>query len=208
MGSLYGSLVGASEANVRQALRIADAMSPCILFCDELDKGLSGVGGQGDSGVSTRLFGTLLTWLAEHESDVFFIGTANDISKLPPEFTRAERLDGVFFLDVPTTSERDLIWLMYRKHFDIPETQSRPDDTSWTGAEIRSCCRLAALLDITLHQAAQHVVPVAVTAAEAMDKLKSWASGRCLDAANPGIYSREGQAVLKPGRRMQRPNNN
>src|ERR1022692_1731041 len=155
MGSLYGSLVGASEANVRQALRIADAMSPCLLFCDELDKGLSGVGGQGDSGVSTRLFGTLLTWLAEHESDVFFIGTANDISKLPPEFTRAERLDGVFFLDVPTTSERDLIWQMYRKLFEIPETQSRPDDTSWTGAEIRSCCRLAALLDITLHQAAQ-----------------------------------------------------
>ena len=208
MGSLYGSLVGASEANVRQALRIADAMSPCILFCDELDKGLSGVGGQGDSGVSTRLFGTLLTWLAEHESDVFFIGTANDISKLPPEFTRAERLDGVFFLDVPTTSERDLIWQIYRKQFDIPDSQSRPDDTSWTGAEVKACCRLAALLDITLHQAAQHVVPVAVTAAEAMDKLKSWASGRCLDSANPGIYSREGQAVLKPGRRMQRPNNN
>ena len=127
---------------------------------------------------------------------------------MPPEFTRAERLDGVFFLDVPTTSERDLIWQMYRKLFEIPETQSRPDDTSWTGAEIRSCCRLAALLDITLHQAAQHVVPVAVTAAEAMDKLKTWASGRCLDAANPGIYSRDGQAVPKAGRRIQRPNNN
>jgi SpoVK/Ycf46/Vps4 family AAA+-type ATPase len=208
MGSLYGSLVGATEANVRQALRIADAMSPCLLFCDELDKGLSGVGGQGDSGVSTRLFGTLLTWLAEHESDVFFIGTANNISMLPPEFTRAERLDGVFFLDVPTTSEKDLIWQMYRKHFEVPESQSRPDDTSWTGAEIRSCCRLSALLDITLHQAALHVVPVAVTAAEAMDKLKTWASGRCLDASNPGIYSREGQASPKPGRRVQRPSNN
>src|SRR5262249_34418535 len=98
IGALYGSLVGATEANVRQALRIADAMAPCILYTDEIEKGLSGVGGQGDSGVSTHLFGTILTWLAEHESDVFFIGTANDISKLPPEFTRAERLDGVFFL--------------------------------------------------------------------------------------------------------------
>src|SRR5262249_35033186 len=112
VGALYGSLVGATEANVRQALRIADAMAPCILYTDELEKGLSGVGGQGDSGVSTRLFGTLLTWLAEHDSDVFFIGTANDISKLPPEFTRAERLDAVFFLDLPGSSEKDAIWAM------------------------------------------------------------------------------------------------
>jgi SpoVK/Ycf46/Vps4 family AAA+-type ATPase len=208
MGSLYGSLVGSTEQNVRQALRIADAMSPCLLFCDELDKGLAGVGGQGDSGVSTRLFGTLLTWLAEHESDVFFIGTANNISMLPPEFTRAERLDGVFFLDVPNVAERDQIWKMYRAEFEIPESQSRPDDTSWTGAEIRSCCRLSALLDITLHQAAQHVVPVAVTAAEAMEKLKTWASGRCLDASNPGIYARDGKPLPKPGRRVQRPSDN
>jgi hypothetical protein len=204
MGALYGSLVGATEANVRQALRIADAMAPCILFTDELDKGLSGVGGQGDSGVSTRLFGTLLTWLAEHESDVFYIGTANDISKLPPEFTRAERLDGVFFLDVPTLAEKDLIWQMYRQLFGIPENQSRPDDASWTGAEIRSCCRLAALLDISLYQAAQHVVPVAVTAAESMEKLRTWASGRCLSASAPGIYSRDGQTPAKPGRRLRR----
>lgn len=123
---------------------------------------------------------------------------------MPPEFTRAERLDGVFFLDIPNVAEKDLIWKMYRQQFGIPETQSRPDDTSWTGAEIRSCCRLAALLDITLHQAAQHVVPVAVTAAESMDKLKAWASGRCLDASNPGIYSRDGQPTIKPSRRIRR----
>lgn len=204
MGALYGSLVGATEANVRQALRVADAMAPCILFTDELEKGLAGVGGQGDSGVSTRLFGTLLTWLAEHESDVFFIGTANDISRLPPEFTRAERLDGVFFLDVPSVAEKDPIWKMYRQQFGIPEQQTRPDDTSWTGAEIRSCCRLAALLDISLFQAAQHVVPVAVTAAESMEKLRAWASGRCLSASYAGIYSRDGQPIAKPSRRLRR----
>ena len=208
MGALYGSLVGATEANVRQALRIADAMAPCVLFTDELDKGLSGVGGQGDSGVSTRLFGTLLTWLADHDSDVFFIGTANDISKLPPEFTRAERLDAVFFLDVPNVAEKDTIWKMYRALFAIPEKYARPDDTSWTGAEVRSCCRLATLLDVTLHQAAEHVVPVAVTAAESMEQLRTWATGRCLSASDPGIYSRDGQKGLKPGRRVQRPGNN
>jgi SpoVK/Ycf46/Vps4 family AAA+-type ATPase len=204
LGALYGSLVGATEANVRQALRIADAMAPSILYTDEIEKGLSGVGGQGDSGVSTRLFGTLLTWLAEHESDVFFIGTANDISKLPPEFTRAERLDAVFFLDLPTSAEKDLIWEMYRGQFGIPKSQAQPDDTDWTGAEIRSCCRLAALLDVPLTQAAHHVVPVATTAAEAVERLRNWATGRCLSASSPGVYRREGGEPVRPSRRVQR----
>src|SRR5262249_8110594 len=109
VGSLMASLVGASEANLRQALRIADAMAPAIIFVDEIEKALSGVGSQGDSGVSSRLFGNLLSWLADHESDVFFIGTSNDISKLPPEFTRAERFDGVFFIDLPNATEKEAI---------------------------------------------------------------------------------------------------
>ncbi|HEV3146959.1 MAG TPA: AAA family ATPase, partial [Gemmataceae bacterium] len=201
LGALYGSLVGATEANVRQALRIADAMSPGILFVDELEKGLAGVGGQGDSGVSTRLFGTILSWLSDHTSDVFFIGTCNDISKLPPEFSRAERLDGVFFLDLPGQSEKDFIWKMYRTQFEIPDRQARPNDSNWTGAEIRSCCRLSALLDVSLQEAAQHVVPVAVTAVDQVENLRTWASGRCLNASAPGIYRRE--EASRPGRRIQ-----
>jgi hypothetical protein len=204
VGALYGSLVGQTETNVRQALRVADAMQPCILYTDEVEKGLSGIGGQGDSGVSTRLFGTLLTWLAEHDTDVFFIATANDISRLPPEFTRAERLDAVFFLDLPKSFEKDLIWAMYREQFAIPDSQARPDDPSWTGAEIRSCCRLAALLDVTLTQAANHVVPVAVTAAESVERLRNWASGRCLSASAPGIYRRDVEPSARPSRRVQR----
>ena len=208
IGSLMGSLVGQSESNLRLALRIADAMSPCILFVDELEKALSGVGSQGDSGVSTRLFGNLLTWLSDHESDVFFVGTSNDISKLPPEFSRAERFDGVFFLDLPNIAEREAIWTLYRSHFRIPENQQRPDDTSWTGAEIRACCRLATLLDVPLTQAARNVVPVAVTAAESVEKLRSWASGRCLCATTAGVYSRNGAPAPKAARRVQRPSDN
>jgi hypothetical protein len=208
IGSLMGSLVGQSEGNFRQAMRIADAMSPCILFCDELEKALSGVGSQGDSGVSTRLFGNLLTWLSDHESDVFFVGTSNDISKLPPEFTRAERFDGVFFLDLPQTSEKDTIWSLYRRHYQIPDEQIRPEDSSWTGAEIRACCRLAALLNQPLTQAAKNIVPVAATAAESVERLRTWASGRCLCANNPGIYSREGVQAPKPARRVTRPSDN
>jgi SpoVK/Ycf46/Vps4 family AAA+-type ATPase len=203
-----GSLVGQSEGNLRQALRIADAMSPCILFCDEMEKALSGVGSQGDSGVSTRLFGNLLTWLSDHESDVFFVGTSNDISKLPPEFTRAERFDGVFFLDLPNVTERNAIWNLYRSHFGIPDGQARPDDSSWTGAEIRSCCRLATLLDVPLTQAARNIVPVAVTASESVDRLRNWASGRCLDATNPGVYSLNGTPAPKASRRVHRPSEN
>lgn len=203
IGSMMGSLVGQSEANLRQALRIADAMSPAILFVDEIEKALAGVGGNGDSGVSTRLFGNLLTWLSDHTSDVFFVGTSNDISKLPPEFTRAERFDGLFFLDLPNTKEKEAIWAMYQGHFNIPQNQARPDDSCWTGAEIRACCRLAALLEVPLTQAARNVVPVAITAAESVERLHTWASGRCLCATNPGIYSRDGQASPKPRRRIK-----
>jgi hypothetical protein len=208
-GALMGSLVGQTEANLRQALRVADAISPCVLFVDELEKALSGVGSTGDSGVSTRMFGTLLTWLSDHESEVFIVATSNDISKLPPEFARAERFDGVFFLDLPTGKDKDAIWELYRQQYGIPESQVRPDDTDWTGAEVKSCCRLAALLGVTLTQAAHHVVPVAVMAAEQVDRLRRWASGRCLSASAPGIYRRDGEPPTRPGRRVQRgPSNN
>jgi SpoVK/Ycf46/Vps4 family AAA+-type ATPase len=206
VGALYGSLVGQTEERVRQALRIVDATSPAILFLDECEKALSG--GQGDSGVSARLFGSLLTYLSDHTSDVFVVMTANDISKLPPEFTRAERFDGVFFLDLPGTAERDRIWPLYLDRYGLDPAQKRPRDDDWTGAEIQSCCRLAALLDVPLSEAATHVVPVAVTAAESVEGLRNWASGRCLDASRGGIYARGNPAAPKAGRRVARPSSN
>ncbi len=209
VGGLLGSLVGQSEQNVRQALRIADAMAPCVLFVDELEKALSGINAQGDSGVSSRLFGTLLTYLNDHESDVYFVGTSNDISRLPPEFARAERFDGVFMIDLPGTKEREAIWRMYLDKFELEFDQKRPTDTDWTGAEIRSCCRLAALLDVPLLEAAQNVVPVAITAGEAVEKLRNWAAGRCLSADKPGVYCRGSAGSSRPGRRISRdPSNN
>ena len=193
VGSLMGSLVGQSEERTRQALRIADAMAPCILFIDEIDKALAGVSnsGQTDSGVSARLFGTLLTWMNDHTSDVMVTATCNDISKLPPEFTRAERFDGVFFVDLPTAEQRRSIWKIYMEAFGLDGSQAIPADENWTGAEIKACCRLAALLDLPLVAAAHNVVPIAVTAAESVEKLRGWASGRCLSADQVGIYRRE-----------------
>lgn len=203
-----GSLVGATEANIRQALRIADAMAPCILFCDELEKGLSGVAssGQCDSGVSARLFGTLLTWMSDHETDVFVVATSNDISKLPPEMSRAERFDGVWFLDLPSVQQRRAIWHIYLEMFGLDPQQAKPVDADWTGAEIKAACRLAALLDVPLVEAARNVVPVARTAVESVERLRAWASGRCLNADAPGgIYQRNGSPEPpKPGRKVRR----
>ena len=209
VGALLGSLVGQSESNVRAALKLADAMAPCVLFADEVEKSLSGASssGQTDSGVTARVFGSLLTWLNDHESDVFFVATCNDASKLPPEFARAERFDGIFFVDLPGPEQRAAIWSIYARHYGLDTKQARPDDTNWTGAEIKSCCRLASLLDVPLSQAAQNVVPVAVTAGDKIEGLRQWASGRCLSADRAGVYSRsEGgsggrvrQVVREPG---------
>lgn len=207
IGTLLGSLVGQSEGNIRQALKIADAMAPSILFVDEVEKALAGVAssGQTDSGVSARLFGTFLTWLNDHESDVFVVATCNDISKLPPEFSRSERFDGIFFLDLPGVQQRRMIWSLYLDRFGLDPKQPRPVDADWTGAEIRSCCRLAALLDVPLVEAAQNVVPVARTSCEAVQRLRTWASGRCLNAESPGgIYQRSGTAAGRPGRKVRR----
>ena len=211
VGALMGSLVGQTEANVRQALRVADAMSPCVLFVDELEKALAGATSSGstDSGVSARLFGSLLTWLSDHTSDVFFVGTSNDVSKLPPEFSRAERFDGVFFLDLPGTEERSKIWPLYLERYGIDERDRRPpDDRDWTGAEIASCCRLAALLGVPLREAATHVVPVAVTAAESVERLRNWAAGRCLSASLPGVYARGNPVPSGSTRKVSRPSAN
>jgi len=204
VGSLLGSLVGQSEERTRTALRIADAMAPCVLMIDEVEKAFSGVAasGQTDSGVSARLFATFLSWLNDHQSDVFVICTCNDISKLPPEFARAERFDGVFFVDLPTTEQRRIIWEIYLSLFSLEPQQSRPKDDHWTGAEIRSCCRLAALLDVPLTAAAQNIVPVAVTAAEAVEKLRTWAGGRCLSADAAGIYTHPGAGGKRQRRKV------
>ena len=207
VGSLMGSLVGQSEERTRQALKVIDAMAPCVLMIDEVEKAFAGVNGSGDSGVASRMFGTFLSWLNDHTSDVFVVCTANDVSKLPPEFGRSERFDGIFFLDLPGREEKDAIWNIYLTLFEVDRDQRMPDDTDWTGAEIKACCRLSALLDVPLVQAAQNVVPIAMTASESVERLRTWASGRCLSANQTGIY--QSSSKPKQRRRVARdPSNN
>lgn len=205
MGRMYSKYVGESEGNIKNALDLVDALAPAILFVDELEKALAGLGSEGDSGVAARIFGKTLTWLSDHTSDVFFIGTSNDIGRLPPEFSRAERFDGVFYIDLPTTEERPIIWDLY----DDGKHGHPPNDTDWTGAEIKSCTRLAKLMECSLADAANYVVPVAKTAGDRIKQLRDWSIDRCLDAANGGIY--KGPTTEKPTsikRKLGRPGPN
>ena len=198
--------MGQTEANIRQALRLVDAMAPCVVLIDEVEKALSGVAVQradrlGRLGADVR---QLLTWLNDHESDVFVVCTANDVSKLPPEFARAERFDGMFFLDLPGSREKEIDLA------DVPR-------------EVRARRRAAPAARYRVHrrrdqgllppggvarrpavEAAQNIVPVAVTAGEAVETLRSWAAGRCLSADRPGLYSRVAAGPGKAGRSVHR----
>ncbi|MBR1654468.1 MAG: AAA family ATPase [Clostridia bacterium] len=146
LGKLFGGIVGDTESNTRRALQIAEAMAPAILWIDEIEKGLSGIqsSGKTDSGVTSRMFGTLLTWLQEKEAPVFVIATANNISQLPPELLRKDRFDEIFFVDLPSTEEREEIFkIQLAKHkrnseeFDIMQLANASE--GYTGAEIEEC---------------------------------------------------------------------
>jgi len=207
LGAWMGGIVGKSEENTRMALKLVDAMQPAVLFLDEIDKALGGMsGGEHDSGVGSRMLGSLLTWLNDHTSDVFVVGTSNDISALPPAFTRAERFDGVFFLDFPNAEAQEKIWGIYLDKFKLSAVDGLPECKEWTGAEIRSCCRLARLHKVSLLEAAKYIVPVSITGRKSLDKLREDSENRYLSADFEGLYSRKTYTTLltTPKRRVQR----
>ncbi|SUY39110.1 AAA family ATPase [Clostridium perfringens] len=115
IGRLLGKYVGESEENMRNALKLSESISPCVLWIDEIEKAFSGVGSDGGSDVTTRLFGQFLTWMQEKENSVFIVATANDISRIPPEFLRKGRFDELFFVDLPNDEERRKIMEIHIK---------------------------------------------------------------------------------------------
>ncbi len=113
MGKLMGKYLGESEANLRKAINLAEAISPCILWVDELEKAFAGIGGDGGHEVTTRLFGSFLTWMQEKTSGAFVVATANDITKLPPELLRKGRFDEIFYVGLPKDEERETIFKIH-----------------------------------------------------------------------------------------------
>ncbi|HEY9228146.1 MAG TPA: AAA family ATPase, partial [Gemmatimonadaceae bacterium] len=139
--NLYDKYIGNSEKNFTRALAIAERMSPVILWIDEIEKAFASEGGEGDGGVSRRVFGTFLSWLHERRGDVFVIATSNDVSKLPPEFIRKGRFDEVFFVDLPSAAARAEVYRIHlarRKQdpsrFDLPKLAAATE--GFSGAEI------------------------------------------------------------------------
>jgi SpoVK/Ycf46/Vps4 family AAA+-type ATPase len=197
--------VGSSEQNMRAAIRSAEATAPCVLWMDEIEKGFSGVSGaSGDSGTSSRVFGSFLTWMQEKTSPVFVIATANSVENLPAEFLRKGRFDEIFFVDLPTTPEREDIWRLHvgkrvrhdkaARGFDLTDglvAELAEVSEGYSGAEIEQAV-IAGLFDAfadkrplapaDLLRAIRNMVPLSVTQAEQIARVRQWASIRAVAA--------------------------
>ena len=196
IGSLYNKYIGESERNLREALKTADMMAPCILWVDEIEKALSTDNGDADGGSSQRLLGTLLTWMAEHKSRVFIVATANDIQALPPELVRKGRLDEIFFVDLPDSETREeilRIHLARRKQdsaqFDLKQLSLAC--AGFSGAEIEQVVVSALYEAIAQQQPLSFDMlqieigrtrPLSVVMGEKLQALRNWATKRTVMA--------------------------
>ncbi len=194
MGAIYNKFFGESERNVREALRMAETMSPCVLWIDEIEKGIAV--GDNDGGTSRRVLGTLLTWMAENQSKVFMVATANDIERLPPELIRKGRLDEIFFVDLPDAAVREDIFRIHLNKRGLPASSFdlaalSAGSEGFTGAEIEqavvaglySAGAAERALDQSLLEAElAATVPLSVTMAEPLARLRHWCQGRAVNA--------------------------
>ncbi len=193
-GALYNKFIGETERNLRESLRQAESMAPCVLWMDEIEKGLDVRGS--DNSTSKRVLGTLLTWLAENRTQVFVTATANDIQALPPELLRKGRLDEIFFVDLPGPAARRQILAIHLRKRDCDPASFDLDllvehCEGFTGAEIEQAvvsARYAAAsrndgVDTeALRRALDGTVPLSVTMAEPMARLRAWAKERTVPA--------------------------
>ncbi len=208
LGRIFSELVGSSEQNIRTALGLAENVSPCVLWLDEIEKGLAGSSGSGssDAGTSARVFGSLLTWMQEKTSPVFVIGTANDISALPPEILRKGRFDEIFFVDLPQPQERREIFAIHlanrgRDPLDYNLNELATISEGFSGAEIEQVI-IDGLYDAfendrelqteDLIRNLKNTVPLSQTMEHKITALRQWARTH----ARPSSSSPEPQPIL------------
>lgn len=201
--TVQGSYVGQSEQQLRDALMTAENVSPCILWIDEIEKGLSGAGSSNDGGVSTRMVGQFLFWLQECKKQVFVVATANDVSLLPSELLRRGRFDELFFVDLPTADERKEILSLYmRKYLGLDFTGSFAEQIiaiteGFTGADLESTVRDLAyrcianenfvLNEENMLTAFNNVVPLSQTSPEKIEAIREWGKERAVPASGKPI---------------------
>lgn len=203
-GKIFSGIVGSSEENMRKAIKTAEAVAPSILWVDEIEKSLSGLNSNGDSGTSSRIFGTFLTWMQEKTAPVFVIATANNINSLPAELLRKGRFDEIFFVDLPTQREREEIFKLHlSKRLKDKDVASKIEINSdlykqlaqmtegFVGAEIEQVV-ISALYEAffnkrplefsDLANTIKNVVPLSVTQKEQILAIRQWANIRALAA--------------------------
>lgn len=202
LGKVYGGIVGESERNIRYALDVAKTISPCVLWIDEIEKGLSGFksSGRTDGGVGARVFGTFLTWLQEKTEPVFVVATANDISALPPELLRKGRFDEIFFVDLPSAKERENIFAIHlrekgrdAKKLGLDMEKLVKITEGFSGSEIAEAINEALgeafykgqrdLRQENLEECISKTCPLSRTMAETIYNLRRWAERRARSAS-------------------------
>ncbi len=194
LGKVFGSLLGESEQNLRQAINLAETISPCILWVDELEKAFAGSSGSaGDGGTSARILGTFLTWMQEKTKPVFIIATGNDVAQLPPELMRKGRFDEIFFVDLPSNSERQAIFKVLLekvrpviRQFDLAKLADATTD--YSGAEIEQIIYDAMFnafddnqrefTEADILASVTEIIPISRLMSEKIDGLKTWAAQR------------------------------
>ena len=200
-GKIFAGIVGQSESNLRTVMQTAEAIAPCVLWLDEVEKGFSGSRSSNatDGGTSARVFGSFISWMQEKKSSVFIVATANDVSQLPPEMLRKGRFDEIFFVDLPNLTEREAIWNIQihkygRDERDFDTVQLARATEGLTGSEIESVFVEAMFqsfddnkepTDLTIAGVLNDFVPLSKLMAEQISGLRSWAKGRARLATLP-----------------------
>ncbi|MEZ4921215.1 MAG: AAA family ATPase [Saprospiraceae bacterium] len=200
IGKVFQAEVGSSENNIRMAIATAEAVAPCVLWIDEIEKGLSVGGGEKDGGTNSRVFSTILTWMQEKTVPVFVVATANNISDLPPELLRKGRFDEIFFVDLPTQEERSNIFQIHLAKYgqkNITDFSTLAEKSKYfNGAEIEETVKEAMFLSYVenpentqisirhLEKAIEQIVPLAQTMKKKIDGLREWATTRARPASS------------------------
>lgn len=207
LANIHGQYLGQSEGRLKEALATADRVAPCVLWIDEIEKGLAGSGG--DGGTSSRIVGHFLYWLQEGRARVFVVSTANDITKLPPELFRRGRFDELFFVDLPTAPERSEIIALYiqkhlRRTFDETLLSDLVDlSEGFAGSDLQAAVAEAAREAVLKGDAAvdaeylrkvfRNIVPLSKTNPEAIESIRSWGRERAVPASGVSVPTSEGQ---------------
>ena len=198
IGRVFSGIVGSSEENLRSVIKTAESVAPCIMWCDEIDKAFGNSGSASDSGTTSRIFGTFLTWMQEKKAPVFIVATANVVANLPPELIRKGRFDDIFFVDLPDDEERGEIWKIHfeqrnfkTENFDLQKLIE--DSKGFTGAEIESAI-VSAMYEgfsdnerdintVDIIKELNESVPIYITMKEKIEDLRDWASKRARNAS-------------------------